>query len=931
MKGKETLQNIGISIKSHRTAEEQEHKRVLGIARALCDVTSDLLPEQNGQKTFWLVNTENSKMAYHGDGKSIYKNSKLGGVLSKYSSGKHTYSQKTLIKKVNNVTVNIFSRTTYTPMPCASAKEITIKIGGDRNFYRFQRLADLIDEHNKLVDRLEDLKKKQEEERAAILKAKKEAEEAARRKAEAEAERIRLEEIRKREEEERRNQEEIEKLQAQIEKSEQDIRQTQSFIRDEVSLRLQHILDENQEEAKRSHLFDGTPIVIEGGPGTGKTTTMIQRLKFLISAEALRDYDADLTDKQIDELTDISSRDRNWLFFSPTDKLLGFLRHNMSEEDLKANEYNTTTLPTFCKNILLAYKLRNPDTDGPFKLYNQKQGEEILIKEANVAIASFEKFLVRKITSILIKISQLQTISYSWHKIAVEIKHYCGKADEVKDISGLMNLLNSMQENLKSKVKEQETLLNKEKDRIAHTIMKLVKEDESVCQKVNDLFEEWAEETVNSMDDNVAEDELDESEDYEEESVSLDFEPKLFKSIKPILRNLALMKIDSKVKLAKRQAELYDLVKSYVDAQDLSTLSHLEWFKKNFAFPCRGIESNIFNQIPKIYKEYRKEQIKLGTLTFNQSLLQKIQKKDGGKQIHREELELLVGFINNMIYGIYKKSKIRFEKMKNNKYVKAYMEWAKPVIGIDEATDYSYIDYYFMTSFRHYEYSSITLCGDLMQGLNSNGIKDWKELERLLPKLKVFELRESYRQVPTLLDMSKKLYKDDRGIDAPYSTSKNRSDSEPAPLCYISDDMEEKARWMCKRIIDIYKYYNETMPAVAILVGDDVDIQELQESMEDLDLLNGIEIYDCSDNRTTNSTKCVRIFRLSEVKGMEFEVVFFYDIDAALSDQSHEMMRRYLYVGVSRATSHLAATFTKAEGNEDVIKYFDTKRKSWKL
>ena len=291
-----------------------------------------------------------------------------------------------------------------------------------------------------------------------------------------------------------------------------------------------------------------------------------------------------------------------------------------------------------------------------------------------------------------------------------------------------------------------------------------------------------------------------------------------------------------------------------------------------------------------------------------------------------------MGFINTMIYGVYRKSRIRFEAMKNNKYVKAYKEWVKPVIGIDEATDYSYVDYYFVTSFRHYEFSSVTLCGDLMQGLNSNGVREWDDLRKsVLPGLEEYELKESYRQVPTLLDMSKRLYRDDRGVEAPYSTSKVRSESEPAPICYVSGDMEDKAAWMCRRIIEIYKYYGETMPAVAILVGDEVNIPELKGTMEDTDMLNGIEIYDCSENRTTNSTKCVRIFRVSEIKGMEFEVVFFYDIDESLSGCTHEMTRRYLYVGVSRATSHLAATFTKKEGNEDLIKYFDVTRTNWKI
>jgi DNA helicase IV len=121
------------------------------------------------------------------------------------------------------------------------------------------------------------------------------------------------------------------------------------------------------------------------------------------------------------------------------------------------------------------------------------------------------------------------------------------------------------------------------------------------------------------------------------------------------------------------------------------------------------------------------------------------------------------------------------------------------------------------------------------------------------------------------------------------------------------------------------------MPSVAILVGDDVNIQEMINIMLDQNILNGISIEDCSENRESETKKCVRIFRLSDVKGMEFEVVFFYDIDKALEGQTKKMMRRYLYVGVSRATSHLAATFTQEEGNEEIIKYFDRTKRNWRI
>jgi DNA helicase IV len=284
-----------------------------------------------------------------------------------------------------------------------------------------------------------------------------------------------------------------------------------------------------------------------------------------------------------------------------------------------------------------------------------------------------------------------------------------------------------------------------------------------------------------------------------------------------------------------------------------------------------------------------------------------------------------------MLLGIYKKSRVRFDRMRN-KYADAYKENVKPVIGIDEATDYSVIDYYFMASFRHYEYSTITLCGDIMQGLNDNGIKDWNQLKDfVLPNLMVCELKTSYRQLPSLLDMSKQMYFDDRKVEAPYETKKKHSDDEPAPICFISDDEDEKAEWIAKRIIEVYKTYEQSMPSVAIFVGDDVNIKELVDLINDQDYLNGIQIYDCSENRTATNTKAVRVFRISEVKGMEFEVVFFYDIDKALKDCSLDIMRRYLYVGVSRATTHLAATFTQEEGNKDIIKYFDKMVDNWKI
>lgn len=707
---------------------------------------------------------------------------------------------------------------------------------------------------------------------------------------------------------------------------------TKAFTRETAELRSQHILDTSQEEAKRSDLYNGIPVLIEGGPGTGKTTTMIQRLNFLLSSIALKEYEAPLTEQQITELTAPQTRDTKWLYFSPTKDLREYLKANMTNEGMRANESNVCIIEVFCKSILTSYKLNIPETNGPFLLLRNKEDcTETLITDAKVAIASFERFLVKKVTKTLIEISQLPTSDFPWHKKAVSIKTYCQKAEKVKDITSLMNLLNSMKDNESSTIKENEKQLNKEKGIIALHVINAVMDNDKIMSQISKLFEKWEDEDEDGITDDSSEedDDVDTTEDVEEISTK-DIKLLLNRHTKSILRNLSLNTIDSKQKLTTRQTELYKIIKEYVDTQDLTLLGQLEWFSKKFAFPCRGIESNIFNQISKTYKDFRKELVKIGSTCYKLPLLEKIITKSKNKSLHTEEIELLVGFINNLILSIYKKSKLRFEAMRNNKYVKAYIENAKPVIMIDEATDYSILDYYFMTSFRYYEYNSLTMCGDIMQGLNSNGINSWEQLKKeILPDLKVFELKISYRQTPSLLDMSKQLYKDDQKKDAPYDTTMERSEAEVPPICYISDDQSKKIKWIAKRICEINRRYDYNLPAVAILVGDEVNVDDMVEEMQELDNLNGFSILDCTKGTISKEMKCIRIFRLSEVKGMEFEAVFFYDIDAALTGQSHKMMKRYLYVGVSRATSHLAATFTQEDGNEDIIQYFDLEKKKW--
>ena len=220
-----------------------------------------------------------------------------------------------------------------------------------------------------------------------------------------------------------------------------------------------------------------------------------------------------------------------------------------------------------------------------------------------------------------------------------------------------------------------------------------------------------------------------------------------------------------------------------------------------------------------------------------------------------------------------------------------------------------------------------------MQGITENGIADWDDLSKwIFPELTKYELQVSYRQTPTLLNLAREMYKDERGHYPAYHSDKEKDEeNEPQPIACVSEDDEEKAVWIAKRIIEIYKAYDSKMPSVTIFVGDEVDVTKFVNTIYDTDLLNGIDVVDCTGGRALNRSDVVRVFRISEVKGMEFEVAFFYNLDEALQGRADGLMKKYLYVGISRATTHLAATFTEEESNEDVIKYFDRTTNNWKL
>lgn len=171
----ESLYEIGRDIQVHRNKEISGFIHNCAIARASCHLSSSLRPEDNVDKTFWLVNRswavrENKKdIALQGHGQSVCKNTRMGEILIKHFSGKQKYVQDNLrgYRKgtVNEVEIEIYNHAYYNLTP-NSVKEVVITLNDEA--YRYQTLEQLLHEKEAISEHLELLKKQQEKTRKAL-------------------------------------------------------------------------------------------------------------------------------------------------------------------------------------------------------------------------------------------------------------------------------------------------------------------------------------------------------------------------------------------------------------------------------------------------------------------------------------------------------------------------------------------------------------------------------------------------------------------------------------------------------------------------------------------------------------------------------------------------------------------------------------------
>ena len=228
---------------------------------------------------------------------------------------------------------------------------------------------------------------------------------------------------------------------------------------------------------------------------------------------------------------------------------------------------------------------------------------------------------------------------------------------------------------------------------------------------------------------------------------------------------------------------------------------------------------------------------------------------------------------------------------------------------VDEATDFSCVQLACMYELTHPAISSLFLCGDINQRLTPWGIKSNEAIDWIGTGIQRKTITVSYRQSRRLVDLAKQVATIG-GSQAADIILPDRLDVEGVSPVWQTDlrDHAATAEWLTQRIHEIDHLMVQKATTIAVLVNDEEHVEplalELNDRLEEISL----SAVACKDGKVVGNDRDVRVFDIRHIKGLEFEAVFFVDLDQTIA-RHPDLFSKYLYVGATRAAMYLGVTF----------------------
>lgn len=671
----------------------------------------------------------------------------------------------------------------------------------------------------------------------------------------------------------------------------------QREVRTSAVLRDQPILDKFQDEIFRLPI--NKQLLIIGPPGTGKTTTLIQRLGQKLTEDALSSFEKTLVMEN-----GIKEHQNSWLMFTPTDLLKHFVKEAFNREEqvtVSATDDRIKTWSAYRSDIarrVLGIS-QTVGSKGKFILKDNISYTDSEIQSNPITwYENFKTYHSERIISQLHQGIKLLETSLDTNNddLIKQLKFIINKANTDK-ITSLFSSLYQLENDLDLQIKKLKSESDKE---IKKSLVFLINKEgkEFIGNLVTFLN------TIKSSSEGDDDDKFDNDVEELEESTSVT-QKQAITTYMRILRSLARYEYQNKqppknsitakfsIWLGNRLPSKDILIEI---GRSITTQNGFRRFQKTF--------NRYVNDVPSSYKLFRKNALKNKTGEYSSN-------PENNKYIDSTEMDAIILLmlrntrellaqrfvINNLDKSIFDNLNIISQQFKNQ-------------ILVDEATDFSVLQLAAMESLTSLKTRSFFACGDFNQRISSWGVRSQSQIEWISEQIKIQSINVVYRQSQKLnqfAGMLLKQFNGDLNSQGELPTDMKNPGLYPV-LLEDSMDLDNVSIWLLERLKEVETIAGiDYMPTVAVLVNTKDEVEPMAKALNKVVEEIGLRAEACIDGKSLGEATNIRIYDVKHIKGLEFEAVFFIDIDV-LEEKIPELFGKYLYVGATRAATHFGVT-----------------------
>jgi DNA helicase IV len=227
-------------------------------------------------------------------------------------------------------------------------------------------------------------------------------------------------------------------------------------------------------------------------------------------------------------------------------------------------------------------------------------------------------------------------------------------------------------------------------------------------------------------------------------------------------------------------------------------------------------------------------------------------------------------------------------------------------IVVDEATDFSPLQLACMAQLADPAIESFVACGDFNQRVTVWGTRSENELRWVFPDFDIRSIVVTYRHSRQMNDFARALRSLSGAGGADAELPEHLSTDGYDPVVAKALEGGDRVTWLAARICEIEQTTGK-LPSIAVFVPSEDEVQPIALALNNALSGQNIRCVACPSGQVRGQDNDVRVFDVQHIKGLEFEAVFFVDVDE-LARRYPDLFDKFLYVGATRAATYLGLT-----------------------